>query len=294
MYGDYLFDKGGKVDNIQNMWKSFTHLLGYIWNNSISFLGTTTPAIIIFVVIRVVVFLINFIRHPISDRESGVSMKDTIKGRILSKGDTFITIGVTLVIWLLFFGWSGVNFIYTDHNQLLSRISFLKHERNFFKQKADQLKNDNQRLVKTENEKQKPIQINLSPPTVIVSPKPQQRYINSKELALALNGNECGVAAIWNDGTVEPQTFAVDLENGLRIAGWQIVGGGQKLGDAEFFPDSFSIEVSSIHNSNNDHAIEIAENLNKILKLKFNIDSKVHYNKQEFPPNFLKIKVAGR
>lgn len=124
-------------------------------------------------------------------------------------------------------------------------------------------------------------------------PIQERRIINAQELGLALKDKEPMTAAIWNDGTNEAGTFAQQLVIGLQMAGWQIKGGGQKLADPYFFPDGLTIEISSIPISE-DYSAKQAKILVEVLKVKFHIDAVLRYTDQKFPPNFMKIKVAGR
>jgi hypothetical protein len=80
---------------------------------------------------------------------------------------------------------------------------------------------------------------------------------------------------------------------GLRFGGWQAGGDNIKIGDPAFFPDSLTIEISAVPVSSEDHSIEEANALKNALK-SLGTDATIRYTTLAFPPNFMRVKVAGR
>jgi hypothetical protein len=130
--------------------------------------------------------------------------------------------------------------------------------------------------------------------TASIPPNRQnKRNLNAEDLGAALRGSEHGAATIINDGTVEAGTFAKQLEIGLKMASWPTGGDNVKIGDPNFFPDSLTIEVSSLPASPEDHSTQEAKSLIAALQ-KQRVDAVLRFTDLRFPPNFLRIKVAGR
>jgi hypothetical protein len=100
-------------------------------------------------------------------------------------------------------------------------------------------------------------------------------------------------ATIINDGTNEAGNFAKQLEIGLHMAGWQVGGDNIKMGDPEFFPDSLTVEISSVPASSEDHSVDEAKNLVAALKNQ-GVAATQRFTTLKFPPNFMRIKVAGQ
>jgi hypothetical protein len=120
-----------------------------------------------------------------------------------------------------------------------------------------------------------------------------KRFVSAEILGLALKDREHSAATIISDGTNEAGNFAKQLEIGLRDAGWQVGGDNIKMGDPAFFPDSLTIEVSAVPASPEDHAIQEAKDLQTFLA-KESVEAVVRFTDLRFPPNFMRIKVAGR
>lgn len=121
----------------------------------------------------------------------------------------------------------------------------------------------------------------------------ERRTLNAENLALSLRDMARGAATIVNDGTVEAGAFAKQLQIGLEMAGCQVGGDNIKIGDPEFFPDSLTIEISSIPASTEDHSLQEAKNLIAVLEQQ-HIGATLRFTDLRFPPNFMRIKVAGR
>jgi len=126
-------------------------------------------------------------------------------------------------------------------------------------------------------------------------PKIQQgkRFVSAEALGLALKEKEHSAATIISDGTNEAGALAKQLEIGLRDAGWQTGGDNIKMGDPAFFPDSLTLEVSASPASTEDRSLEEAEELQQYLE-RNGIEAVIRKTDLQFPPNFMRIKVAGR
>jgi hypothetical protein len=120
-----------------------------------------------------------------------------------------------------------------------------------------------------------------------------RRFVSAETLGSSLKDKEPSAATIINDGTNEAGNFAKQLEIGLRNAGWQTGGDNVKMGDPAFFPDSLTIEVSTIPASGEDHSIQEAKNLKAALERQ-DVEATVRFTDLRFPANFMRIKVAGR
>jgi len=120
-----------------------------------------------------------------------------------------------------------------------------------------------------------------------------KRFVSAESLGLALRGQEHSSATVVNDGTNEAGNFANQLEIGLQDAGWQVGGNNMKMGDPQFFPDSLTVEVSSNPASAEDHSVDEAKNLIAALKAQ-GVTATLRYTTLAFPPNFMRIKVAGQ
>lgn len=78
-----------------------------------------------------------------------------------------------------------------------------------------------------------------------------------------------------------------------RMADWEVGGDNIKIGDPQFFPDSLTIEVSATAASPEDHSREEAQNLLAALK-KQGVTATLRFTTLAFPPNFMRIKIAGQ
>jgi hypothetical protein len=132
-------------------------------------------------------------------------------------------------------------------------------------------------------------------PTTTEPPQIQRgpRHISAEQLGSYLRGEEAASATIINDGTVEAGSFAKQLQIGLMMAGWTVGGDNVKIGDPDFFPDSLTIEVSADPASPDDNSASEAKSLIDALS-KQGIEATLRYTTLAFPPNFMRIKVAGR
>jgi hypothetical protein len=92
---------------------------------------------------------------------------------------------------------------------------------------------------------------------------------------------------------VEAGAFAKQLEIGLRMTGWTVGGDNIKMGDPEFFPDGLTVELSSNVVSPNDKSEMQAKLLIANLG-KLGVNATLRFTTLTFPPNFMRIKVAGR
>lgn len=119
-----------------------------------------------------------------------------------------------------------------------------------------------------------------------------KRFVSPEKLGLQLKGGESSSATVINDGTNEAGNFANQLVIGLRNGGWVAGGNNIKIGDPAFFPDSLTIEVSAHPESSKDHSIEEAKALVNALS-KQGVKATLRFTEQAFPPNFMRIKVAG-
>jgi hypothetical protein len=120
-----------------------------------------------------------------------------------------------------------------------------------------------------------------------------KRFVSAEKLALDLRSKEPSSATVINDGTNEAGNFANQLVIGLRGANWVVGGNNIKVGDPAFFPDSLTVEVSSVAASPEDHSVAEAKSLVTALK-KQGIAATLRYTEQAFPSNFMRIKVAGQ
>jgi hypothetical protein len=122
----------------------------------------------------------------------------------------------------------------------------------------------------------------------------RRRAINAEDLAKAIKASGViGTATVINDGTVGAGAFAKQLEIGMRMGGWTVGGDNVKMGDPEFFPDALTVEISSNVASADDKSTEEAKVLIAELK-KLNINAVLRFTDLTFPPNFMRIKVAGQ
>jgi hypothetical protein len=131
-------------------------------------------------------------------------------------------------------------------------------------------------------------------PTLKDPPQIQQgkRFVSAETLGAALRNREPSSATIINDGTNDAGNFAKQLENGLQKSGWQVGGNNVKIGDPHFFPDSLTIEVSSNPASSEDRSIDEAKHLIAALESQ-GVRASLRFTALKFPPNFMRIKVAG-
>ncbi len=120
-----------------------------------------------------------------------------------------------------------------------------------------------------------------------------KRTINAELLGATLNRGEPAGATVINDGTNEAGNLANQLVIGLRFGRWQAGGDNVKIGDPEFFPDSLTIEVSATPVSSEDHSVAEGKALLAALK-KQGIEGTLRFTTLAFPPNFMRIKVAGQ
>lgn len=120
-----------------------------------------------------------------------------------------------------------------------------------------------------------------------------KRTINAEALGAAIKTQEPAAATVINDGTNEAGNFANQLVIGLRFGGWQAGGDNIKIGDPAFFPDSLTVEVSATPASPADHSVEEAKALIAALK-KQGVEATLRFTNLAFPPNFMRIKVAGQ
>lgn len=140
-----------------------------------------------------------------------------------------------------------------------------------------------------------------SPPQTSVVQRPQvkppqalvRRFVSAEKLGLDLQGKEISSATVINDGTNEAGNFANQLVIGLRNANWVAGGNNIKIGDPAFFPDSLTVEVSTKPTSTDDHSIAEAKALVSALARQ-RVTAILRYTDQAFPPNFMRIKVAGQ
>jgi len=121
----------------------------------------------------------------------------------------------------------------------------------------------------------------------------ERRTIDAERLGAMLNSAKPAAATVINDGTNEAGNFANQLVIGLRFGGWQAGGDNIKMGDPAFFPDSLTIEVSTVPVSPEDRSIEEANALKNALKAQ-GTAATIRYTVLAFPPNFMRIKVAGQ
>jgi len=120
-----------------------------------------------------------------------------------------------------------------------------------------------------------------------------RRTINAEALGAALKSEPTAAATVINDGTNEAGNFANQLVIGLGFGGWQAGGDNIKMGDPAFFPDSLTVEVSSNPASPGDRSSEAAKALVAALKRQ-GVEVSLRYTTLAFPPNFMRIKVAGQ
>jgi hypothetical protein len=120
-----------------------------------------------------------------------------------------------------------------------------------------------------------------------------KRFVSAEALGISLRSQGPSAATIINDGTNEAGNFAKQLEIGLHMAGWQVGGDNIKMGDPEFFPDSLTVEISSVPASSEDHSVDEAKNLVAALKNQ-GVAATQRFTTLKFPPNFMRIKVAGQ
>jgi hypothetical protein len=131
------------------------------------------------------------------------------------------------------------------------------------------------------------------PPSRVPSRQTETRRISAEDLGKELRGSLPASATVINDATVEAGTFAKQIEIGLRMGGWAVGGDNIKAGDPEFFPDALTVEVSSVPAAADDHSTQAAKNLIAALH-KQNVEATLRFTELRFPPNFMRIKVAGR
>jgi len=102
-------------------------------------LGTTTLSILLFsFAIPVVIFGATVAVGWREQRKAGKSVKEIIKGSILS-WQTLVPFAIYLLAWIGLLGWSLTNTVYKDHRDLLTRIRILDAD-------DKNLKNENQQL----------------------------------------------------------------------------------------------------------------------------------------------------
>jgi hypothetical protein len=138
--------------------------------------------------------------------------------------------------------------------------------------------------------------VNGASPSAVNPPIVQtgKRAIRAEALATLLKAEHViSAATIINDGTNESGNFAKQLEIGLQMASWAVGGDNVKMGDPAFFPDSLTLEVAANPANGSDNSKLQAKQLQDVLK-KQGIDSAIRFTTLQFPPNFMRIKVASQ
>ena len=70
-------------------------------------------------------------------------------------------------------------------------------------------------------------------------------------------------------------------------------GDNVNMGDPDFFADGLTVEVSSVPASTEDHSLQEAKKFLAVLD-KQHVGATMRFTDLRFPPNFMRIKVAGR
>ncbi len=132
------------------MLPAFARLLGRIWTNLLSQLGTTTTAVVVFsLLLPVFGFALALVPKFREGRKSGLEMSQIINRSLLS-WPTIVTAGLTLVAWMGLFSWISVRTIYREHGTLASDNATLKNrigEIEAAKQQAENKVSDQQKEI---------------------------------------------------------------------------------------------------------------------------------------------------
>jgi hypothetical protein len=131
------------------MWPHFVSLLSQIWTNLLNSLGTTTLAIISFMVAApVVTFLVTTLYLYPSHPHQGLLAR--LQGTLVPTLIGFVT---PIVILVVLFAWRAVKTVYNDHQDLaarnvilLQKNSVLQSENKTTKDKVDQQQQEIARL----------------------------------------------------------------------------------------------------------------------------------------------------
>lgn len=188
------------------------NLLPRIWAGVVSAFGTTTLAVLIFIL--GIPIATNLVKICIKKREVS-SLKAAFREFVSNKK---ITVTITLLVWIIAFGVFTIIAVYEDHQGLVAKIASLKQK-------------EKPQVAKIENEKQKPIQVNIPPitvppPTVIVSGKPPQRVLSpeqhNKLVSLLKTAGNASIIVRHTQGDFEAQTYSDYFLSALKDAGWTI------------------------------------------------------------------------
>jgi hypothetical protein len=103
-------------------------LLGRIWANLLSQLGTTTTAVVMFsFLLPILGFALALVPEVREGRKSGLAMAQIIKDSILS-WPTIAAASLTVFAWLGLFGWISVRTVYREHQTLVADNGELKRQ----------------------------------------------------------------------------------------------------------------------------------------------------------------------
>jgi hypothetical protein len=259
-----------------SMGRSLLNLFSFSWDYLVSVFGLNILYSALFsILIPFLIFIGTSYHKKRQAQKEGVvvRIRDMMKESLWSP-KAKITGVIYILAWILLLTWGVTYTTYKDHEALKVRIHALKQERDDYKQKLEALEKEKKRLTS----KTQP-------------PEKGYRMIDAEKLAMELKNRKHSSAEIWNDGSKDAINFVQQFQIGLQMAGWKMVDGGP-WGGADF-PDSLTIEVSSTAVSDADHSKEVAKILKKALE-KLHIEAVLRFTDQKFPPNFMRIKVAGQ
>jgi hypothetical protein len=120
-----------------------------------------------------------------------------------------------------------------------------------------------------------------------------KRFVDEEKLGLALADKETSSATVINDGTNEAGNLANQIVIGLWVGKCVAEGNFIKTGAPSYFPDPLTLEVSSVRTSAEDHSVEEAKALKAALTEQ-GVVAVLQYTQQAFPPNFMRVKIAGQ
>src|SRR5712692_2833937 len=110
------------------MLPAVVRLLGRIWANLLSQLGTTTTAVVVFsFLLPMLGFMLALVPKIREAKRSGLTMAHVIKGSSFS-WPTIVFVSLTVIAWLGLFGWISVKTVYQEHRTLVSDNVGLKQQ----------------------------------------------------------------------------------------------------------------------------------------------------------------------
>src|SRR5580704_17966042 len=106
------------------MEKHFWNLCSRSWDSLLSRLSPSTLSVVVFsLAVPVLIFVAMLIYNFVRARKLGTAMGDILKTSAIP---SLIAAGLTMLAWIVLFGWSVASTIYKDHQDFVSYIPKVK------------------------------------------------------------------------------------------------------------------------------------------------------------------------